>query len=125
MSEWLDKLPSEHVQCRRLSHSWNILYWYYPAVGGKPIDGFPYQPPVRNTVKGDRVVVCECLRCGTQRFDQIAEDGEIIRRKYGYAEDYLRPSDAPKPTAAELNVAMIDGLPKSKRKGLVPRKDPA
>jgi hypothetical protein len=114
---WLSKLDAAKLLCRKLGHTWEISYWYKPTPRSRRTgtdDAYPYLPPDERTKPGDRIVLFRCARCETERFDQIAVTGELIRRKYAYATDYARPREAPKPNSATLNAEMLRRLGQDK-----------
>lgn len=109
-SGWLTHLVKENLLCRKLGHNWDITYWYKPAPGHRRTgtdDTYPYMPPDIDIWPGDRIIVCSCQRCKTERYDHLNTIGTLMRRKYAYSEDYARPKDEPRPMGIDLNAELM------------------
>lgn len=67
----IGKLPTNLLRCRTFGHLWEE---FVPVGVRRPSFGFRY--------------ALLCTSCGTERFDIIATTGDVVHRKYYYADGY-------------------------------------
>jgi hypothetical protein len=77
------------IRCRVLRHAWDVF----------ETAGF------RNPTPGTRLSL-RCTRCATERHDEYANTGEVIRRRYVYVEGY-QYAKGDRPTAVLFRVLLM------------------